>query len=376
MDTPEMMKDLLSHWMRWPQKATEMWGKVYEGWPRPSMGSWPSWSPPSSGLPFGNQDMAGDWTRMTGDLFKRLWAFPGQGVAGETVFKGVDAMQVYWSLYEFWTRWIRYMAPLSGGEADEGQVLEANRKLREEYERVTKSLLGSPPPQSAQEILKMQGQGLERMLSIWSQFRVPWQDLARKWPTAATRMASGDIAGMREGASLWQKAVLDTVGKLLNLPAFGMSREHEQRVRHAMDAYLNFQAILPIYYSTFQSASKDAFERLMGEARDLSRDTSPEGFRKFYRKWIVIHEDTFFELFRKPEFADLMNRVVNRGLTLRQKINEMTSATLEVWNVPTREEMDDVYRTLYEQRNQIKELRRRLDGFEGHDARGREIMEA
>jgi hypothetical protein len=336
----------------------------------------PDWTPRSSSLPFGNPDLARDWTRMSEDLFKRLWAFPGSdGTAAETVFKGVDALQVYWALYEFWARWIRHTGPMGGREGGGAEVLEANRKLREEYEEVLKAFLGSPPPRTMAEILELQGKGLERMLSTWKHFRGPWQDLASQWPDAMGRMVSGDLAGMREGASLWQKAILDTVGKLLNLPAFGMSREHEQRLRSTMDAYLNFQAILPIYYSTFQTASREAFERLMKEAQTFSDDSSPEGFRKFYRRWVRIHEDTFFELFRTPEFADLMNRVVKRGLTLRQKMNEMTSATLEVWNVPTREEVDDVYRTLYEHRRQLKDLRRRLDRLEGRGATT-EVMEA
>jgi class III poly(R)-hydroxyalkanoic acid synthase PhaE subunit len=322
--------------------------------------------------------MARDWVRMSGDLFRRLWALPGsEGAGAETVFRGVDAMQVYWAVYEFWTRWVRYMGPLAGRDSSDEAVLEASRRLREEYERVLKAFMGSPPPRTLTEIMELQGRGLEGMLSVWSHFRGTWQELGDRWPEALRTMLSGDPGGMREGAGLWQKAILDTVGKLLNLPAFGMSREHEQRIRSAMDAWLNFQAILPIYYSTFQSASREAFEKLMDEARSLADDTSPEGFKKFYRRWIVIHEDTFFELFRKREFAELMNRVVKRGLVLRRRINEMTSTYLEIWNVPTREEMDDVYRTIYEQRNVIKELRRRLDEHElevhgtGHD-----VMEA
>jgi BMFP domain-containing protein YqiC len=358
--------------MKCPQKATEMWGRFYEHTPRMP---W-AWTPPSSGLPFGSQDMAHDWVRMSGDLFKRYWAMPGSGVGAETVFKGVDAMQVYWSLYEFWTKWVQNMAPLSGRDVTDAQVQEAGRKLRTEYESVIKAFLGSSPPQTVQEIMRLQGEHFDRTFSVWKQFKAPWMDLQSQWPDAASKMMSGDLTGMREGAGLWQKAILDTIGKLLNLPAFGMSREHEQRARSALDAYINFQAILPIYYSTFQTASKDAFERLLRETRTLSSDTSPEGFRKFYRRWVTIHEDTFFELFRKPEFAQLMNRVVNRGLTLRQRINEMTSTYLEVWNVPTREELDDVYRTIYDQRNQLKALRRRLDELEGVTAYGREAMEA
>lgn len=370
MDTA--VKDLFTSWMRWPNRATEMWGKLYENVPRPS---WSSWPQPTSGLPFGSPDMTSEWMKMSGDLFRRAWAVPAPGVGAETAFKGVDAMQVYWALHEFWTIWTRQMKPLSGKDIPDEEVIEAHRKLRREYERVIKAFLGAPPPQTVQEIMALQGQGFERMLSTWSQFRAPWMDLSSSVPHVATKLMSGDLAGMREGAGLWQKAILDTIGKLLNMPAFGMSREQEQRMKSAMDAYLNFQAILPVYYSTFQSASKDAFERLLAESRDLKADTSPEGFKKFYRRWIRIHEDTFYELFHKPEFAELMNRVVNRGLTLRQKMNEITSSSLEVWNVPTRDELDDVYRTLYEQRNQIKALTRRLDQLEGLNTT-REPLEA
>jgi len=375
MDAPESVKDLFSNWMRWPQKATEMWGRLNEGWP-PAWPRLPLPWPPQPDLPFASQEMAREWTRMSSDLMRRFFSIPPGGVSSETVSKSVDAMQVYWVLYEFWTKLVRQMGPMADLEAGDEGVIEASSKLRQEYERVQSAFLGSPPPQTVKEMLDSQSSALQRMLSMSRLFRAPWQDLGNSWPEVVARMASGDVTGIREGFGLWQKAILDTVGKLLNLPAFGMSREHEQRMRTAIDAYLNFQAILPAYYSTFQDAGKDAYEKLMKEAKDIAADSTPEGFRAFYRRWIAIHEDTYFELFRKPEFAELMNRVVDRGLTLRQKVNELTSTYLKIWNVPTREELDDVYKALYEHRGQLKALRRRLDDLESRSQAGTEPMEA
>jgi class III poly(R)-hydroxyalkanoic acid synthase PhaE subunit len=361
MDTSETMKDMFSSWMKWQQRATDMWGKMAQNVPRPQMG-WPAMGWPSTwpSQPAGGHDMIGEWMKMSRDLFDRFGAFGASGLGNETAGKSLDAVKVYWALYDYWTKLVKSTGLLTDEVPDQEKLARAHAELAGEYEKVMQAFLGSPPPTSFQEMMKVQGDFMERTLSLWGHFRAPWQDMRDEWPAVWQKLSSGEPGSVRESFGIWQKTVLDTVGRLINLPALGMSRQYEERLKSALDAYLQFQAILPVYYSTFQTASRRASERLFQESRDLAADTSPEGFRKFYRRWVKIHEDTYFELFRKPEFAELMNKVVDRGLTLRQRINELSKQQLQVLNVPTQEEMDHVYRSLYEHRSKIKELERRI----------------
>lgn len=368
MDTSETMKDMFSSWMKWQQRATDMWGRVAQNVPRPQtpMGGWPSpwptsWSPPQM---FAGQDMMKDWVRMSSDLFKNIGAFQPPGVGSEAASKSMDAMKVYWALMEYWSNVVKHSGALTDDEMDAEKIAEVHQKLTDEYEKVIEAFLGSPPPTSLGEMMDFQGQSLARYLAVWDHFRTPFMEMRTEWPDVMQKLASGDPASVREGFGIWQKTILDTVGRLINLPAMGMSRQYEERLKSAMDAYFQFQAILPVYYSTFQSASREAFQKLLKESQDLHADGSPEGFRKFYRRWVKIHEDTFFELFRKPEFAELMNKVVDRGLNLRMRVNELTKQQLQVLNIPTQEEMDHVYRSQYEHRTKIKSLERRIARLE------------
>ena len=358
-------KDMFSMWTSMPMKISEQWMKMFKSFaPSPSSSplSFFSWKAPTeqSSLPFDNMGMYGDWMQRSGESMQRIMRMAPSGIGPETFFKVFDGMKSYFSLQDFWGKWVKAMEPLQGKKASPDKWTEVQEKMADEYKRVLDVVIGQKPPETIEQIMKMQ----ETMMSQGTQFmgwmKAPWNKMSKTFPDVATKAFSGDVSAAREGMSLWQTAIADTLGKLLNIPSLGYSRQYDERNKGLMDAYLKFATALPAFHSELQQTGKNAFEKIFEKAKDIPAEHSPESFKKFYTMWLQTNEDTFFSLFKNEEFVAMMNEVLNKGLDFKKKLDDKTSKTLESLNIPNRDELNDVYKGLYDLKKEVRKLAREV----------------
>lgn len=75
-----------------------------------------------------------------------------------------------------------------------------------------------------------------------------------------------------------------------------------------------------------------------------------------YQEWLNIGDKTFVELFESPEYSKLMAEVNAMQLTLRKDIEKQMEKFMVAIPVATRSEMDELYKTIYELKKQVREL--------------------
>ncbi|MFH1437629.1 MAG: poly(R)-hydroxyalkanoic acid synthase subunit PhaE [Pseudomonadota bacterium] len=358
-------KDMLSAWTSMPMKLTEQWMKMFRSFspsPSSSSSSFFPWSRPTEqkNLPFDNMGMYDDWMKRSGETMQRIMQMAPSGIGPETFFKVFDGMKSYFSLHEFWGQWVKAMEPLQGKKASPEMWTEVQEKMAGEYKKVLDVVIGQKPPETMEQIMKMHEKTMSQGTEFMGWMRTPWESMSKTLPDVATRALAGDVSAAREGMSLWQTAIADTIGKLLNIPSLGYSRQYEERNKQLMDAYLKFATALPAFYSEFQQTGMKAYEKIFDNARDIPAEHSPESFKKFYTMWLQTNEDTFFSLFRNAEFVAMMNEVLNKGLDFKKRLDDNTSKYLESLNIPNREEINDVYKALYDVKKELRMLSREV----------------
>jgi len=352
------IKDMMSMWMNIPGKLSEGWMKFYKAF-TPGDYSFPFFrkEEEQKSLPFDNLNMYEEWMKMTGDTIQKvLQMAPSGGVGPETYFKLFDGMKAYFSLYEFWGSWTKTMAPFGGKTPTPDEWKGVQEKLAVDYTKVLDTVIGRKPPETMEEIMKMQGKVMGQGIEMFAWFRDPWSIMMRQGPQVLSKAATGDISAVREGFSLWQTAISDTIGKLLHIPSLGYSREYEERQKEVAEAYVKFATSLPAFYSEFYQAGSKAFDKLLDKSKDIPADSSPESFKKFYALWLKTNEDTFYDLFKREEFTNMMNEVMKRGLDFKRKMDFSTSKYLESLSIPNREEMNDVYKAIYDLKHEVREM--------------------
>jgi hypothetical protein len=115
------------------------------------------------------------------------------------------------------------------------------------------------------------------------------------------------------------------------------------------------------YHAVVFAAWNRATEHFVKELGDRERE--PLGsYRALIDLWIKTANQTLIEVHRSPEFLEAQRRVTRSATDYRLAEREIAEAYCEMHHVPSRSEMDEMQRAVYELRRDVRALTRRLDG--------------
>jgi hypothetical protein len=80
-----------------------------------------------------------------------------------------------------------------------------------------------------------------------------------------------------------------------------------------------------------------------------------------YQEWLNISDKVYVGLFESDEYSKLMAEVSSLQLKLRKDIEIQLEKTLVGLPVATRSEMDEMYKTIYDLKKQVRQLEKMLD---------------
>jgi class III poly(R)-hydroxyalkanoic acid synthase PhaE subunit len=82
--------------------------------------------------------------------------------------------------------------------------------------------------------------------------------------------------------------------------------------------------------------------------------------------WIDVIEGVFTTRFRSGEYLEKQSRLVNTVMAYRLIERDIVEAFLKTSHLPSRSELDDAYRRIYELRREVKELKKSLRDLKAH----------
>jgi polyhydroxyalkanoate synthase subunit PhaE len=204
----------------------------------------------------------------------------------------------------------------------------------------------------------------QNMGELWRLYLEEMRKLAEPW-VGALRMAPGGTSETREQPELVQltsvywDAYERTFGRLLESPSLGYSRELNEKLLRGFDAWLDFRRASAEYQVLLADGWARAFERLMHElaARAEEGETS-QSLKQLLTRWGNVTDKVFEEVFRSDTYMRAQGRLVNTAMAYRIREQECADALLKSSHLPSRRELDEAYRTVYDLRKEMKALRR------------------
>jgi class III poly(R)-hydroxyalkanoic acid synthase PhaE subunit len=85
-----------------------------------------------------------------------------------------------------------------------------------------------------------------------------------------------------------------------------------------------------------------------------------ESVRDLNRLWLDSADDVFTKMYASEEYLEAQHRLSKAGMTYKIMQQDVVEMTLKGLNLPTRSELDDAYKTLYELRKEVKSLKKAL----------------
>lgn len=191
----------------------------------------------------------------------------------------------------------------------------------------------------------------------------PWMGLAQQAPTFVSSAMSGNGAPeLMQLTQMYWSAFDSTMGSLVRSPGFGFTREHEERISKGFEAWQKMQRSYANYQTLVASAWSGVFEQVLQELKERAEQDKPiESIRDLMRLWIGAADRSFDKVFRSDEYAHIQGEFVTDYMTYRIHEQAIVEETMMKYAyVPTRSEMDEAHRNIYELRKEVKALKKAL----------------
>lgn len=115
-----------------------------------------------------------------------------------------------------------------------------------------------------------------------------------------------------------------------------------------------FGNALSTYYAQLSDVFMKAQEKVNSRIPEIPDD--PERFEAYKRIWIDIFDNDFTDLFDSETFGENYGKLVAKELALVKHWNNVTGVMLKSANLPSRQEIDEVYREIHSMRRRIARL--------------------
>lgn len=126
---------------------------------------------------------------------------------------------------------------------------------------------------------------------------------------------------------------------------------------------LDFNRYLSEYYKQLSETWTDAQKKVNLKVPKVPQDV--EQIDALKRIWIDIFDNDFTELFDSKKFGENYGKLVSKELELTRHWNNITNVVLQSANLPSKEEIDEVYREIHALKKRTTRLELKLRKADG-----------
>ena len=203
------------------------------------------------------------------------------------------------------------------------------------------------------------------MAELWRLYLEEGQKLGQPWLESWRRAswhfgqaATGDGSALIKLTNLYSDAYERTFGRLMESPSLGHTRELNEQLLKGFDSWLDFRRASFEYQVVMSGTWCRAFERFIAKVVSLTEAGEPiENLRQLLFLWLDIVDENFLGVSRSEEYIRMQAQLVNTAMAYRVHEREIVEAFLKISHLPSRTELDEANRRIYELRKEVKALK-------------------
>ena len=120
------------------------------------------------------------------------------------------------------------------------------------------------------------------------------------------------------------------------------------------ESLIEFNKFVTEYYKQLSETWSDAQKKVNLKSPDVPHDV--EQMESFKRIWIDIFDNDFTELFDSEKFGVNYGQLVSKELELTKHWNNISNVILQSVNLPSKEEIDEVYKEMHDLKKRVTKL--------------------
>jgi class III poly(R)-hydroxyalkanoic acid synthase PhaE subunit len=213
--------------------------------------------------------------------------------------------------------------------------------------------------QDLSQLWQLYGQELQKFNQLWYQ-----SALSSLAPLGQT--LTGESKPWMELNNLyWNLLYEESFGSLMRSPILGPTRDLTGKLLKGFDSWTelyqastDYQLLLgEIQYRSLEMLMKELIQRAQGG--NIIKD-----WRQFQQVWSAVADQVFEDAFRQEDNLKIRGKFINSLNRYRLQQQALLEDGLKSVNMPTRSEIDEIHKSLYELKKEVKSLKKRLARYE------------
>ena len=188
-----------------------------------------------------------------------------------------------------------------------------------------------------------------------------WAGLLRLSLEIVSQALVSYALALSELANLYWDIYEKTFGTVLQSPSLGYTREFNNKLFKSFDAWINFYKANFEYQLLLVDVWLKAFEELTRELASFTeKGETLRNWQQFLQVWSSVFDRVFAQTFRSADALEIQGKFLNSAMTSRLYQQQLMEVFLKMYDLPTRSEVDEIHRSIYEMRKEIKSLKKAL----------------
>jgi class III poly(R)-hydroxyalkanoic acid synthase PhaE subunit len=206
--------------------------------------------------------------------------------------------------------------------------------------------------QNQAELWEIYVKGLQKLAQLWA-------ESLQQSRESGSGVVDGYAGALIELNNLYWNIYEKTFGSVVQSPNLGYAREFNNKLLKGFDAWINFSKANFDYQIVLLDVWLKASEEVMRElASTQEKGEMVQNWQQFLQVWSSVFDRVFAQTFRAENGLQVQGNFLNSALTYRLYQQQLIEVFLKMYGLPTRSEVDEIHRSIYELRKEIKSLKK------------------
>ncbi len=228
--------------------------------------------------------------------------------------------------------------------------------FQQKYMDATADIIKSLFPANVQPFVARPMDFMNLMVEYYKQFVSPWMEIDAD---ILERIAKGDTDAYIDFFKEYMKKYEDEMEKYFTIMGMGLNREANEDYMSAINQWNKAMISMGELMAVITKTSQESFQQIGDKIQaDLAEGKQITTFRDFYTEWYTVTEAAFEKLLATDEFAKVFDDFSDRYSQYMIAQNKVYERMLAFLPIPTNTDMKALYRTVYDLRKDVRDLKK------------------
>jgi class III poly(R)-hydroxyalkanoic acid synthase PhaE subunit len=153
----------------------------------------------------------------------------------------------------------------------------------------------------------------------------------------------------------WRETYEKEFQQFFRIPQLGLMRSYQEKLQQALDKYAVSQSTMAEFIRVLCLPLNRSIAVLDEKLAELAKTGKlPEDSKDYYRLWVKILEGHYMSLYQSSEYLEILSKTIASLTDYANARNAVFEDMLSLVPIPSRKEIDDLEREVFELKNRLK----------------------